>query len=93
MNLKCILQEQRRQMEEYKWLRSEEAGVDLGETALLDWVYRFAADFRTWAESIPIECISCGECMTGETGLECMHPFNRRRLELTDNLYKPKSDT
>lgn len=76
-----ILTEQLRQMERYKKLKSEEAGYDLGETALFDWVDRYAASFREWAESIPSECISCGACM-GETGMECPHPFNWRRKEL-----------
>lgn len=76
-----ILTEQLRQMEQYKWLKSEEAGYDLGETALFDWVDRYAASFREWAESIPSGCIGCGACV-GETGMECPNPFNQRRKEL-----------
>jgi len=76
-----ILDEQLRQMGRYKWLKSEEAGYDLGETALYGWVEQYAKPFREWAESIPSECIGCGACM-GETGMECPHPFNRRRKEL-----------
>ena len=92
MDPKFVLQEQRRQMEEYKWLRSEEAGIDLGETALLDWVSRFAEEFRDWAEGIPVECIFCGDCMSGETGIQCMHPYNQKRLELIKELHRPPED-
>lgn len=76
-----ILSEQVREMEAYKWIRSQEAGYDLGETALYGWVERYAVSFRKWADSIPAECISCGACISGETGMECPNPFNVQRKE------------
>lgn len=81
MRATYILQEQIREMEAYKWIRSQEAGYDLGETALYAWVEKYAVSFRNWAESIPSECIRCGLCMGGETGMECPNPFNVRRKE------------
>jgi len=41
-----ILQEQMREMEIYRWIRSEESHIDLGETAYYGWVEKYAASFR-----------------------------------------------
>jgi ferredoxin len=77
-----ILTEQIREMEAYNWIRSQEAGADLGETALYGWVEKYAAPFREWAQSVPSDCIGCGICVTGETGIECPNPFNVQRKDL-----------
>ena len=88
MDLKYIHDEQRRQMEIYKWVQSERAQKDLGETCMYGWVEKHAKAFRKWAESIPEECTNCGECMSGATGLQCSHPFNENRLKLIDALWR-----
>jgi len=82
MQISFVLVEQLRHMECYKWIRSEESGYDIGETALLDWVDRYAASFRDWVDSMPSDCVGCGACVTGETGMECPNPFNQRRKKL-----------
>ncbi len=41
-----FLIEQKKAMEEHKWLESEKAGHDLGQACLLDWIKDHAADFR-----------------------------------------------
>jgi superfamily I DNA and RNA helicase len=41
-----FLREQIHQMEIHKWIESEKAGKDLSDIALLDWINRFAAQFR-----------------------------------------------
>lgn len=34
------------EMNKFKWIRSEEAARDLGQDALMDWVAKFAKEFR-----------------------------------------------
>jgi len=81
MRANYILKEQMQEMERWKWIRSQEAGYDLGETAFYGWVEKYAVSFRKWAESVPSDCIGCGVCGTGETGMECQKPFNVQRKE------------
>jgi len=40
------LADQRGEILKHKWLLSERAGFDLGESAILDWISRFAAAWR-----------------------------------------------
>lgn len=86
-----ILQEQMREMEIYRWIRSEEAGYDLGETAYYGWVEKYAASFRKWSDSIPAECVGCGTCVTGETGMECPNPFNVQRKQRIESMLKSET--
>ena len=88
MEIKKIHEEQRRQMEIYKWIKSEQSGYDLGEACLYEWVQKYAKSFREWAESIPPECVRCGQCLGGGIGVHCTNPFNERRLRLIDALWK-----
>jgi len=44
--LKKDLEEQIREIERYKWIESEKAGYDLGQQAAIDWVRRFAREWR-----------------------------------------------
>lgn len=81
LRLSYILQEQMKEMESYRWIRSQEAGYDVGETAYYGWVERYAAPFREWAKSVPAECVGCGACVVGESGMECPNPFNVQRKE------------
>ena len=37
-------------MERYKWIESEKAGCDLGNKAVMDWIKKYAASYRTWWE-------------------------------------------
>ncbi len=41
---------QRKHINEYKWIRSEEAGCDLGPVAIIDWIKMYAPSFREWFE-------------------------------------------
>ena len=76
-----ILKEQIREMEAYRWIRSQECGYDVGEYAYSCWVEKYAAEFRAWSESIPAECVGCGACVLGGDGSECQNPFNLRRKQ------------
>ena len=44
--LKNELQAQQDEIKKHKWIASEKAGCDLGDQAALDWVTRFAAQWR-----------------------------------------------
>lgn len=44
--LKKDLEEQMREIERYKWIESEKAGRDLGQQAAMDWISRFADEWR-----------------------------------------------
>jgi len=44
--LKNELQAQQDEIKKHKWIASEKAGCDLGDQAALDWVIRFAAQWR-----------------------------------------------
>ena len=43
--LKFLLAE-KEEMERYKWIESEKAGHDLGNEAIIDWIHKYAAQFR-----------------------------------------------
>lgn len=43
---KTYLEAQCEEMKKYKWIRSEEACMDVGEDAMLEWVKLYASDFR-----------------------------------------------
>ena len=42
---------QRSEIERHKWIESEKARRDLGRDAVLDWISRYAANWRDWFES------------------------------------------
>jgi stress response protein YsnF len=44
--LKKDLEEQLKEIEVYKWIESEKAGHDVGQQAAIDWICRFADDWR-----------------------------------------------
>lgn len=74
-----ILMEEIHQIEIHKWIESEKSRCDLGEAACIDWVARYAKQFRSWADSLPFHCIHCGVCK-GDSS-ECHSPFNFSRIE------------
>jgi hypothetical protein len=80
-HIKQVNREQTRQMEKFKWLESERAGHDLSDTAILEWVSKYAVSFREWAETVPYECLKCGLCSCCEGREECCQPFNEERLK------------
>lgn len=41
-----FLQLQAEEMKKYKWIESEKAGHDLGNTAISDWIKKYAKNFR-----------------------------------------------
>lgn len=83
-----INEEQIRQMEIHKWIQSERAGIDLSDTAIFEWVEKYAPAFRKFADSIPYDCISCGSC-AGCTGMECVTPFKEERIQFWVKSQKP----
>jgi hypothetical protein len=80
-HVKQVNNEQKRQIEIYKWLESERAGRDVSEKATLEWIHKYAGTFRAWAETIPYECIKCGLCSNCANREECCQPFDKERLE------------
>jgi hypothetical protein len=50
--LKRDLAEQAREILKHKWIESEKAGRDLGHEAVIDWIRRFAADWRKTHEDV-----------------------------------------
>lgn len=44
----CMLALQREEIARYKWIESEKVGYDLGRVAALDWVVKYAAQWREW---------------------------------------------
>lgn len=43
---KIFLEAQKDEINKYKWIESEKANRDLGVQACLDWIAKFAKDFR-----------------------------------------------
>jgi hypothetical protein len=41
-----FLLDQVEEMKKYKWIVSEQAAKDMGEPALMEWIARFAKEFR-----------------------------------------------
>lgn len=48
MDLRGYAEAQCNEMQKHRWLESEKAGRDLGESAYLDWVRKYAKIFREW---------------------------------------------
>lgn len=48
--IKKDLQEQFEEMLKHKWIESEKAGKDLGEAAFVDWINKYAEQWRKWKE-------------------------------------------
>lgn len=46
-----FLCKQREEMLKHKWIASEQAGHDLGDIAIIDWIKNFAKDFRKQFET------------------------------------------
>ena len=44
--LKRDLEEQKNEMDKYKWIRSEEVGHDVGKTVYMEWILKFAEIWR-----------------------------------------------
>jgi len=45
---KEFLSDERSEIERYKWIESEKAGHDLGTGAIMDWIKKYAASYRSW---------------------------------------------
>jgi hypothetical protein len=54
VRLESLVADGKTQAEIYKWIRSEEAGYDLGETAIRDWVQKHWHDYlrSKWLEHL-----------------------------------------
>lgn len=46
MDMKSYCRCQVEEAKKYKWIQSQKAGKDLGDAAVIEWVKKFAADFR-----------------------------------------------
>ncbi len=45
-----MLDMQRQEIQRYKWIASQHAQRDLGREAVLEWIQRYAAEWREWYE-------------------------------------------
>jgi hypothetical protein len=79
--VRLINQEQKRQIEVYKWSRSEQEGRDLADEAIFEWITKYAASFRKWVSTIPFECKNCGLCSHSESRKDCHQPLDEERLK------------
>ena len=61
-----FLSDQIKEIEKHKWIRSEEIGRDLGNDAILDWIFKYAKSYRDWWEQTHGE--ENGECCSGYAG-------------------------
>jgi hypothetical protein len=46
-----ILKKELEEILKHKWIESEKAGYDLGESAIWDWIQRYAPQFRNYWEA------------------------------------------
>lgn len=51
MDLRTYAEAQCEEMRKHRWIESEKAGRDLGESVYLDWVKKHAKNFRDWWNS------------------------------------------
>lgn len=49
------LEKQREEINKHKWILSEQARQDVGRDAVLDWISRYAAQWREWFEAQEFE--------------------------------------
>jgi|GEM_PF-3040994 len=85
IDIKYSNPEELRQMNIHKWLVSEKCGRDVGEEAFFDWIQRYARLFRSWANTLPENCINCGLQCNKDGNNKCINPFNPKRLEHLNN--------
>jgi ferredoxin len=81
ISIKYTNAEEVRQMMIHKWLESERANFDVGEAALMDWIAKYAASFRSWVMTLPEKCTGCGLCQQINNSQECTNPFHEQRLK------------
>jgi len=43
-----FLQDEKDEMERHKWIKSEKIGYDVGQDAIIEWINKHAASYRTW---------------------------------------------
>ncbi len=44
--LRKDIEDQWKEIEKHKWIESQKAGTDLGSTAAMDWIQKYAAEWR-----------------------------------------------
>ena len=49
--LKRDMEEQKLEILKHKWIESEKAGTDLGVDAIIDWIEKYAVQWRHWKET------------------------------------------
>ena len=45
-----VMERQQEEMKKHRWIESEKAKRDLGSTAYIDWIKKYAAQWRAWYE-------------------------------------------
>lgn len=80
MHLRYTNAEEIRQMNIHRWIESEKSQRDLGYGAVLDWIQKYAAQFRDWAETLPEYCVGCGKNCNRD-GTDCIQPFDEGRIK------------
>jgi len=51
IKFKEFMKAQRQEILKHKWLESEKAGRDLGQSAVMDWISKYAKLYRSWWNS------------------------------------------
>lgn len=45
-----VMERQKEEMNKHRWIESEKAQCDLGSKAYIDWIKKYAAQWRAWYE-------------------------------------------
>lgn len=48
MDLRVYAEAQREEMQKHRWIESEKHGFDLGDSAYMDWIKKYAKLFREY---------------------------------------------
>jgi hypothetical protein len=50
MDIQQMLEMEKEEMRKHRWIESEKVQYDLGSCMYLDWILRYARDWRIWFE-------------------------------------------
>lgn len=90
MDEEYIIKQQIKRIKRYVRIMSKRRHHDIGVTGCLEWVEKYAKDFRKLTEKISEKCIHCGAC---DIPIEpCPDPLNPKRIRSLRILLKNKKD-
>ena len=81
MELKKFLINQKIEMEKFKWIKSQEAGKDLGEEAVRQWVKEYACQYRKEYNTIYNELVH-------RTSTECHEKLKEKFPTVSDEIWE-----